>query len=90
MDRSDIEDRATRFADRTGAAVASLAGEATTEAERLASRATAAAEHAYGQARDQVRGAASTVATSVEQQPLAALLAVGVIGAAVGFLLGRR
>jgi hypothetical protein len=37
-----------------------------------------------------VREAAATVATSVEQQPLIALLAVGLICAAVGFLLGRR
>ena len=90
MDKSDIEDRAARLANRTGAAVGALAGDAKTEAERLASHATAAAEHAYGQARDQVRGAAATVATSVEQQPLVTLLAVGFICAAVGFLLGRR
>jgi uncharacterized protein YjbJ (UPF0337 family) len=90
MDKSDIEDHAARFAGRTGAAVGALAGDAKTEAERLASQATAAAEHAYGQARDQVRGAAATVATSVEQQPLVTLLAVGFICAAVGFLLGRH
>jgi hypothetical protein len=37
-----------------------------------------------------VRGAAATVTTSVEQQPLIALLAVGLICGAIGFLLGRR
>ena len=72
------------------AAVGAIAGDAMTQVEGLASQATAAAEHAYGQARDQVRGAAANVATSVEQQPLVTLLAVGFICAAVGFLLGRR
>ena len=72
------------------AAVGAIAGDATTQVEGLASQATAAAEHAYGQARDQVRGATATVATSIEQQPFSALLVAGVVCFAVGFLLGRR
>jgi ElaB/YqjD/DUF883 family membrane-anchored ribosome-binding protein len=49
-----------------------------------------AAQHAYGQARDQVRQAATTVARSVEQQPLVALLIGGFVCGVVGFLLARR
>jgi uncharacterized protein YjbJ (UPF0337 family) len=90
MNKTSIEDRAEGVAGETGAAVGALAGHAKTQVEELANQATAAAGHAYGQARDQVRGAAATVATSVEQQPLVTLLAVGLICGAVGFLLGRR
>lgn len=90
MDKTRIEDWAASIAGETGASVGALAGDAKAQVEELASQATAAAGHAYGQARDQVRGAAATVATSVEQQPLIALLAVGLICGAVGFLLGRH
>jgi len=90
MDNTRIEDRVASVAGETVAAVGAIAGDAMTQVEELASQATAAAGHAYGQARDQVRGAAATVVTSVEQQPLSTLLAVGFICAAVGFLLGRR
>lgn len=67
-----------------------MAGEALAQVEGAASQATAAAEHAYGQARDQVHGAATTVAHSVERQPLLALLVVGLVCGSLGFLLGRR
>ena len=67
-----------------------FAGDAKTQVEELAGQATAAAEHAYGQARDQVREAATVVARSVEQQPLIALLIAGFVCGAVGFLLARR
>ncbi len=90
MDKSDIEDRAASLAGRAEAAVGALADDVKSQVEGLATQATATAERAYGQARDQVRGAATTVATSIEQQPLIALLAVGLICGAVGFLLGRR
>jgi len=90
MNRSDIEDRAANLAGRAEAAVGALADDVKSQVEGLATQATATAERAYGQARDQVRGATTTVATSIEQQPLIALLAVGLICGAVGFLLGRR
>ena len=94
MDKSDIEDRAANLAGRAEAAVGALADDVKSQVEGLATQTTATAERAYGQARDQVRGAAATVATSVatsiEQQPLIALLAVGLVCGAVGFLLGRR
>ena len=90
MDKRDIEGRAASLAGRAEAAVGALADDVTSQVEGLATQATATAERAYGQARDQMRGAAATVTTSVEQQPLIALLAVGLICGAVGFLLGRR
>jgi uncharacterized protein YjbJ (UPF0337 family) len=90
MNRSDIEDRAANLAGRAESAVGALADDVRSQVEGLATQATATAERAYGQARDQVRGAVTTVATSIEQQPLIALLAVGLICGAVGFLLGRR
>jgi uncharacterized protein YjbJ (UPF0337 family) len=90
MNKPRIEDWAAGVAGETGAAVGALAGHAKTQVEGLANQATAAAAHAYGQVRDQARGAAATVATSVERQPLVALLAVGFICGTVGFLLGRR
>ena len=90
MDRSSIEDRAATLAGETVAAVGALAGDARTQVEELASQATATAEQVYDQARDQVRGAATAVATSVERQPFIALLAVGLVCGTLGFLLGRR
>jgi uncharacterized protein YjbJ (UPF0337 family) len=90
MDKPDIEDRAASLVGRTEAAVGDLARDAKSQVEGLATQATATAEHAYGQARDQVRGAAAAVTTSVEKQPLVALLTVGLICGAVGFLLARR
>lgn len=90
MDKSDIEDRAKGLVGRAEAAAGSLAGDVKSQVEDLATQATATAERAYDQARHQVRGAAATVATSVEQQPLLALLAFGVVCGTVGFLLGRR
>ena len=90
MYKSDSEDRTEGLVGRAEAAAGSLADDVKNQVEGLATQATATAERAYGQARDQVRGAAATVATSVEQQPLIALLAVGLICGTVGFLLGRR
>jgi uncharacterized protein YjbJ (UPF0337 family) len=90
MDKFDIEDRAASLAGQAEAAVGAFADDVKSQVEGLATQATATAERAYGQARDQVRGAAATVATSVEQQPLIALLAVGLICGTVGFLLGRH
>ena len=90
MDKSDIEDRAASLAGRAEAAVGALADDLKSRAEGLATQTTATAERAYGQARDQVRGVAETVATSVKQQPLIALLTVGLICGVLGFLLGRR
>jgi uncharacterized protein YjbJ (UPF0337 family) len=90
MNKTPIDDWAAGVAGETRAAVGALAGTAKTQVEELANQATAAAGHAYGQARDHARGAAATVATSVERQPLITLLAVGFICGTVGFLLGRR
>ena len=90
MNKSDIANRASNLAGRAEAAVGAFADDVKSRVEESATQAAATAERAYGQARDQVRGAAATVTTSVEQQPLIALLAVGLICGTVGFLLGRR
>jgi hypothetical protein len=90
MDNALSEDHAARHTGRTKASVSALAGDGKTQVEELTGRATVAAEHVYGQARDQVREAATVVARSVEQQPFIALVAVGLICATVGFLLARR
>jgi uncharacterized protein YjbJ (UPF0337 family) len=90
MDKTHIEDPAASLAGEIKAAVDTLAGDARTQVEGLASQATETAEQVYGQVRDQVRGAATAAATSVERQPLVALAAVGLICGIVGFLLARR
>ena len=90
MVKTHIEDWAANVAGETEAAIGALGNAAKARVEGLASQAAAAGEQAYGQARDHVRGAAATVTTSVEQQPLMSLLAVGLVCGAVGFLLGRR
>jgi uncharacterized protein YjbJ (UPF0337 family) len=90
MDNSRIEYKAASVADDTVVAVGALADDAETQVEGLVSQTAAAAGQAYGQARDQVRGAAAAVATSVERQPGIALLAVGLICGTLGFLLARR
>lgn len=90
MDGSDIEGHGEGLVGRAEAAIGSLSDDVKSQLEGVATQASATAERTYGQARDQVRGAAAAVATSVEQQPLIALLAVGLICGTVGFLLGRR
>ena len=90
MDKTHIEDPAASMAGEIKAAVDTRTGDARTQVEGLASQATETAEHVYGQARDQVRGAATAAATYVERQPLVALAAVGLICGVVGFLMARR
>jgi uncharacterized protein YjbJ (UPF0337 family) len=90
MNNTSMEDRAANVAGEAMATVGTIANDAVAHAEALARDATAAAGHVYDRARDQARGAAATVATSVEQQPLTSLLAVGIVCGAVGYLLGRR
>jgi len=90
MDKTYIEDSAASMAGEIKATVGTLAGDARTQVEGLASQATETAEDVYGRARDQVRGAATVAATYVEKQPLVALAAVGLISGVVGFLLARR
>jgi folate-dependent phosphoribosylglycinamide formyltransferase PurN len=75
MDKTLSEDHAATLEDRTSAGV--FANHAKAQVEELAGQATVAAQHAYGQARDQVRETATVVARSVEQQPLIALLIAG-------------
>jgi ElaB/YqjD/DUF883 family membrane-anchored ribosome-binding protein len=90
MDKSLSEDGPANLADRTKASATVLADDAKTQVEELAGKATVAAQHAYGQARDHVREASTAVAKSVEQQPLTALLIAGFVCGVVGFLLARR
>jgi uncharacterized protein YjbJ (UPF0337 family) len=85
-----VDDHAANLADRTKSTVGTVAGDAKSKLEGLASQATGAAEHAYGQARTQLRDATAAVTTSVEQQPLIAMVAVGLVCAMLGFLLARR
>ena len=90
MDNDLSEDHAANLADRTKSSASAFADDAKTQVEELAGQATVAAQHAYGQARDQVREAATVVARSVEQQPLITLLIAGIVCGVVGFLLARR
>jgi len=90
MTIASIEERATNAAGRVAAAAGGLASDARTQARQFAGQATGAAEDAYGLARQQVRGAAASVATSVERQPLTTLLATGLVCGLLGFLLARR
>jgi uncharacterized protein YjbJ (UPF0337 family) len=90
MNKSYIEDHAASLVGRTKAAVGAFARETKSQAAGLATQAAETAEDAYGQARGEVRGAAAAVTTSVEKQPLVALLVVGLICGAMGFLLARR
>jgi ElaB/YqjD/DUF883 family membrane-anchored ribosome-binding protein len=90
MDNYVSEDQAKNLAERTKESASALAGDAKTQVESLAGQATEMAGNAYGQARTQAREAAATVAKTVEQQPLVALLIAGFVCGAVGFLLARR
>jgi len=90
MRKSFFKDRATGLADRTETAVSAIAEEVRAQVADLTQYAASTAEDAYGQAKKQVRGAATMVANSVEDRPLAVLLAVGLLSALMGFLLARR
>jgi uncharacterized protein YjbJ (UPF0337 family) len=85
-----VDDHVANLADRAKSTVGTVVDDAKSKVEGLASQATGAPEHAYGQARTQLRGATAAVTTSVEQQPLIALIVVGLVGAMLGFLLARR
>jgi len=86
MDHTTFEDRATDMAGHAESAVGTMAA----EVGELASKAGAATERAYGEARDQVRAMVGTVSRSVERQPEIALLVVGLLCGAIGYLLARR
>ena len=90
MDQFDIKDQAARFAGKIEAVAGTLTDDARAQMEGMASQATDTAEHVYSQVRDQVREAATAAASSVEKQPLAALMAVGLVCGILGFLLARR
>ena len=90
MRETHAEGRPENLMGRTAASVSAFAEDVMTQAEGLASRAADEAEHAYGQARDQVRSATASVTGYLEKQPLIAVVTVGVVCAAVGFLLARR
>jgi uncharacterized protein YjbJ (UPF0337 family) len=59
------------------ATVGHLADDARSRLDEFAGQASETAKDAYRQVRDQVRGVATSAATSVERQPLIALAAVG-------------
>ena len=90
MNDVTIEDRAADIASRTEASVGKMAADAKDKVGELASQAGAATEKLYGEARDQARGMVDTVTRSVERQPEIALLVVGLLCGAVGYLLARR
>jgi ElaB/YqjD/DUF883 family membrane-anchored ribosome-binding protein len=85
-----VDDHAANFVERIKSTAGNLADDAKSKVESLVSQATGAAEHAYGQARAQLRDATEGVTTSVEQQPVVAMIVVGFVGLLVGFLLGRH
>ena len=90
MYKSDSEDRTEGLVGRAEAAAGSLADDVKNQVEGLATRQLRRQNVLTVRLENEVRGAAATVTTSVEQQPLIALLAVGLICGTVGFLLGRR
>ena len=90
MSNSHRHDHPESLVDRAAASVSAFADNVRTDAEDFANQATAAGEHAYGQARRQVRDVGTTVVRSVEQQPVIALAVLGFVCLAAGFLLGRR
>ena len=90
MDNNSFENKSAGAVADSMAAVGGVAADARTRVEGLAIQTDATVRQVYGQARDQVRGAATAVASSVERQPTTALLAVGLFFGALGFLLARR
>jgi ElaB/YqjD/DUF883 family membrane-anchored ribosome-binding protein len=90
MSKSHIEDDAASVADRAASAVGIFADDAKSQVDGLVSKATGAAEQAYGHARGHLRGATAAVTTSVERQPLVAMVVAGFVCTMVGYLLARR
>ena len=90
MNKTHAKNNVTNGATDAVAAIGTFADDAKAQVDDLTSRASAAVGHTYGQARDQVRGAATAAARTVEQQPGIALLAVGLFCGALGYLLARR
>jgi ElaB/YqjD/DUF883 family membrane-anchored ribosome-binding protein len=76
--------------DRASAAAGRVANDARDRVENLTGQATAAGQYAYAEARDRVRGTATVIARSVQQQPAIAIAVLGIVCVAVGFVLGRR
>jgi len=87
---SELKSRAAKLADKTEAALSTLADVVRARAEDIADSTGASAEKAYDQARDQMRGAASNLASRIEDRPLLTVFAVGLMCAAAGFLMAKR
>lgn len=81
-------DRIEGAVDKTVGKVQEAAGEVLSDsgmrAEGVARQVSGAAQNLYGQASDQIKGAACEVADCVQRNPLSAVLIAG----AVGFLMG--
>jgi uncharacterized protein YjbJ (UPF0337 family) len=83
MDENRVEGAARNFGGKLQDAVGAITGDADTQARGQVNRAAGAAQEAYGQAMDGVRGFAT-------DQPIAALVTALGVGVIIGLLLGRN
>ncbi|GGF69864.1 hypothetical protein GCM10007301_31990 [Azorhizobium oxalatiphilum] len=78
MDTSRIEGAATEYAGRAKEAIGALADDKELRAEGYYDQASGAAERQMGRAKDHVA-----------HNPVSSLMVAGLVGLAVGFILGR-
>ncbi|MCQ4162836.1 CsbD family protein [Roseomonas sp. GC11] len=90
MNTDRLEGAARTLAGQAQEGFGSLAGDEGQRAEGMARQAAGRVQEAYGEARDYAQQAGERVIHVVEQQPLAALLSVGVLGFVIGLITARR
>lgn len=101
MNSDRIEGAARKVGGRIEDAAGGLMGDAATQLRGKADEVAGAAQNVYGQAVDGVKDAAGKaqdvygqavggVKDFAQEQPIAVVLAAMSIGAALGFMLGRR
>ncbi len=86
MNQDSMETRAAN----TAAAAAAMAADVKRRAEEMSCGAATAVENAYGQVSAGVRRGADGVDLLVRRDPLMSVMAAGLAGAVVGWLLSRR
>jgi uncharacterized protein YjbJ (UPF0337 family) len=88
MDENEVVGAVKKSAGRVQAAAGAISGNNGMEARGKLNEAAGSAQKLYGQAADQVRGAAGAAGELITEQPVASMAIAAVAGLALGLLIG--
>ncbi len=89
MNEDKLSGAGNEIGGRVKEAAGALSGNASMKAEGMYDQAVGGAQRALGDAKDAAREGGRVVSRTVEEQPLSALLAAGLVGFVVGYLVSR-